>query len=493
MLKKRLVRIAIAGATLWAAWTGYFYLTTFPVSLVYTNDFHGNILPHKGRGGTAAIESFLKKNKRHYLLLDAGDFFQGTPESDLSKGKNTVVLMNRLGYDAATLGNHEFDFGQKTLEELSQIAEFPFLGANIYDKKNNKRLSFAKPYVVKELEGARIAILGLTSDRTPQMSLPENVANLEFRNPLEEAKKVLVEIKKEKPDIIVALTHLGFEKENQSYNGDKALANAADEIDIIVGGHTHTKVDGVKVNKSFIVQTSGLGRSVGEITLRLDKKTKKIRRIKNKITEMNVEKIGEDKDVKKIVAEMTKEISERLSEKIGEAKDDLTRKKDGESNLGSFLADIMREHAKTNIAFHNSGGIRTDIKKGGITLRDIYTLNPFDNTIVTMKLTGSQLKEIAQKSFGGTYGILQVSGLSMLYEKSSQKVELKFKNLPIEDKKLYSVATNSFLASGGDGFKTFTEGKNIKDTNIKFRDAVISHIKKIKNISAKTDGRITIK
>ncbi len=483
----------MAGAIFaWLGWTAHFHLSTFPITIVYTNDFHGNILPHKGKGGSATITAYLKKIKKPYLLLDAGDFFQGTPESDLSSGRNTVLLMNRMKYDAATLGNHEFDFGIKNLRALVKAAEFPMLSSNIYYTATNERIDFALPNIIRNINGAKIGIFGLTSDRTPQMSIPENVKGLDFRNPIEESKKIISELKNKNADLIIALTHLGIEKNIGNFTGDKTLATETEGIDIIVGGHSHMKIERLKIKKTYIVQTPGLGKTLGRISLRLDNKTKKIRSFKNRIVPMEVKKIGEDNETKKIVSEMTKEISERLSEKIGFCETDLIRKRNGESNIGNFLADAMRNFAKTDVAFHNSGGIRTDIKKGDITLRDIYTLNPFNNTVITMKLTGVQLKEIMGRSFEGTYGILQVSGIKTTYDKALKKVEAKINGKPLKDSKTYTAATNSFLASGGDDFKIFTEGKNIKDTNTKFRDVIIAHIKKTKNISAKTDGRILI-
>lgn len=492
MSKRKYVAAITTGLfVIWIGWTLHFYLTTFPITIIYTNDLHGNILPDKEKGGAATISAFLKRQKGDYLLLDAGDFFQGTPESDLSSGKNTVIVMNHLKYDAATLGNHEFDFGIQTLKQLSKLANFPFLSANI--KYKGKTPDFARSYIIKEIKETKIGVFGLTSDRTPQMSIPENVEGVDFENPIESAKKVISEMKNKDVNLIIALTHLGFEKENQDYTGDRALAQNIDGIDVIIGGHTHTKVDGVKINKTYIVQTAGLGKTVGKLTLRLEKKTKKIRCVKNKIIEMDVKKIGEDEETKKIVSEMTKKISERLSEKIGKCETDLLRKRDAESNIGNFLADTMRAFAKTDIAFHNSGGIRTDLKKGDITLRDVYTLNPFDNTVVTMKLSGSQIKEIIQDSFSGTYGILQVSGIKIIYDKNSKETEVFFNNQPIKEQKKYTVATNSFLAAGGDGFTTFTKGEDIKNTGKKFRDVIIEYIKSSKTISAKIDGRILIK
>mgnify|MGYP000688352659 CR=1 FL=1 len=482
-----------AFAALYLAWNGQFYSTTFPVTIVHTNDLHGNILPFRGKGGAATIAAFLKKQKKVDLLLDAGDFFQGTPESDLSGGKNTVIVMNELKYDAATIGNHEFDFGLAALEKLSGIATFPFLSANV--NYNKKPLVFAKPYIIREVRQANIGILGLTTELTPRTSVPENMKGLEFLSSVETARNIIPEMKNLGADVIIALTHLGFEESTETWPGDRLLAQSVEGIDIIIGGHSHRRVEGFRSGKTLIVQTSGRGSSVGKMTVYLDRKTKKIRRIKNKIVEMDVKKIGEDDGIKKIVSEISEEISKSLSEVIAVSEVDLNRRRGGDSNLGNFLADIMRQYSKTDAAFHNAGGIRTDLKKGDISLRDIYTLNPFDNTIVTMKLTGEQVHKLIELSINNEYGLLQVSGMRITYDKGANILEITINEKPLNEKKLYSVATNSFLASGGDNFGIFKEGKNVTDTGKLFRDVIIEHLKKTKTItkqSARVDGRILI-
>ncbi|MDI6757082.1 MAG: bifunctional UDP-sugar hydrolase/5'-nucleotidase [Endomicrobiia bacterium] len=490
-----------------------YYALTFPVVIVYTNDLHGNILPRKGEGGAASIAAFLKTQPEDALLLDGGDFFQGTPESDLSKGRNTVLVMNRLGYDAAAVGNHEFDFGQKNLAELARVAEFPLLSANIYEaagkiakadgktaKHSGRHPTYIKPYIIKEVKGARVAIFGLTSERTPAMSMPANVRGLMFDNATLRAGAVVGELK-DRADVVIALSHIGFEKDTDRWRGDRALAAAVEGIDVIIGAHTHTEVRGKKVGRTLIVQTRGGGRSVGEMTIRLDRKTKKPRLITNRIVKISSKKFGEDASLAAFVEKISAATSRKLSKVVAVAEADIARgAKGGESALGSLLADIMSERAGTDMAFHNPGGIRADFKKGDITLRDVYNVNPFDNTIVTMKLSGLQIRELLEKSLTGQYGTLQISGIRMRYERVSKKLDVSAitagKTSLLDDKKLYTVATNSFLAAGGDGFSPFAAGKNKRDTGVNFRDAVTEYLLKGGTLPARrgmSDGRIEIK
>lgn len=506
MIKKPLKYLAGAIAAAGLFFYVKYYALTFPVVIVYTNDLHGNILPRKGEGGMAALAAFLKKLPDDTLLLDAGDFFQGTPESDLSGGKNTVLAMNRLGYDAAAVGNHEFDFGQKNLSALSKTAGFPFLAANIYrknpagQKHSGERPVYIKPYTIKEVKGARIAIFGLTSERTPAMSMPANVDGLIFADAAEEARRMVAELS-EKADTIIALSHLGFEKDGAAWRGDRALAADVDGIDAIIGAHTHTEVRGKKIGRTLIVQTSGGGRTVGKMTLRLDKKTKKPRLITNRIVKISSVRYGEDSGMKKFVDGITSETSRKLGKVVGRAEADIKRgAKGAESPMGNLLTDIMRQKAAAQLAFHNPGGIRADFKSGDITLRDVYSVNPFDNTIVTMKMTGATVRELLLNSFDGQYGTLQISGMRVVYERETKKLSAAVADgdgtSRLDDKKIYTVATNSFLAAGGDGFGIFAAAKSRRDTGISFRDAVTEYLQKTGSIPArrgKPDGRIEIK
>lgn len=518
MIKKSVKYLAGAIAAAGLFFYVKYYALTFPVVIVYTNDLHGNILPRKGEGGMAALAAFLKKLPDDTLLLDAGDFFQGTPESDLSGGRNTVLAMNLLGYDAAAVGNHEFDFGQKNLAELARIAEFPLLSANIYEatgvrgdrkivkldgktaKISGRHPPYIKPYVIKEVRGARVAIFGLTSERTPAMSMPTNVDGIVFADAAKEARRMVAELS-EKSDTIIALSHLGFEKDGAKWRGDRALAADVDGIDAIIGAHTHTEVRGKKIGRTLIVQTSGGGRTVGKMTLRLDKKTKKTRLIANRIVKISSGRYGEDSEIKKFVDAITSETSRKLGKIVGRAEADIKRGARGaESPMGNLLTDIMRQKAAAQLAFHNPGGIRADFKSGDITLRDVYNVNPFDNTIVTMRMTGAKVRELLLSSFDGQYGALQISGMRVVYERATKKLSAEVADgdgtSPLDDKKIYTIATNSFLAAGGDGFGIFAAAESRRDTGISFRDAVTEYLQKTGAVPSKRadiDGRISIK
>jgi len=467
-------------------------LTTIPITIIYTNDIHGNLLPKNGKGGMAAIANFVKNSRKKdpdLLLADAGDFFQGTPESDLTGGKNTILIMNLMGYDAATIGNHEFDFGQQNLSNLSKIAKFPFLSANIYLKDKISQPSYIKPYIIKEIKGIRVAVFGLTSDETPSMSIPRNIQGLYFADPITTSQNLLKNLN-EKADVVIALSHLGIEKsKNIAAKQDISLAKQTPgQIDVIIGGHTHSEVKGLKVGKTFVVQTSGLGRSVGKLTIRVDKKSKKPILITNSITKISPSKTGEDPEIKKHIAEISTDITKQLSSVIGEATDDIRRMSGDFSPLSALIADIMRQKSKSQIAFQNRGGVRDDIRKGKITLGNIYLVSPFDNTIVTMKLSGATIRSLIEKSISNRKtskgaAVLDFSGIKIIQRSDGKSDIVLSDGKKLDDKVFYTVGTNSFLAEGGDGFNEFRGGLNKNDTGIKVRDSIVEYILKNKKIS----------
>ena len=205
----------------------------------------GHILSERVRdwsnktGGYAIFAGWLKGVRRENsekkiptLLLDAGDIFTGTVEGSITRGKAIVRLMNRAGYEAMTLGNHEFDFGFYSLQQLAKSANFPFLGANVRRKKTNRLLSFSSPYIVKKYDGLTVGIIGVTTAEVPSITLARNVGQVIFLDPISTVKTYQKLLKQEGVDLLIVLSHLGLEE-------DKKLARAVPEIDLIIGGHSH--------------------------------------------------------------------------------------------------------------------------------------------------------------------------------------------------------------------------------------------------------------
>ncbi|MEW6556406.1 MAG: 5'-nucleotidase C-terminal domain-containing protein [Elusimicrobiota bacterium] len=469
----------------------FFYsveLATTKIVIFHTNDVHGHIET------STVLSNFLKSQQKPYILLDAGDIFQGTPEGDLTNGEVCVKVMNELGYDTLTVGNHEFDKGQKRLKKLVEMANFSVLGANVIDKKTKNIVKWLEPYYIKEIYGVRIGVLGLTTSAMPYITMPEVRRGLEFRKETDVAKNY-IPLLKQKCDVVVALTHIGLAKEGE-FEDDVFLAENTDGIDIIIGGHTHNFLKKpILVKNTMIVQAGCYGKCVGQIVIKIRKG--KIVSKKYKLIPLNRKKLGEDTELKTKIGKLTEQISAKMESIIGSSAQKLSHSvtdKNGEIPLGNWQADVFRKITNSDIAFQNAGGIRADLPEGKITLRNLYELSPFGNTIFTMKLTGSQIKEILESSVSGRFGMLQVAGLKFKYDRNRKAadkvVEITVRNQPINPKKYYKVATNSFVAKGGDGFDTFKKGKEIRDTGIIDRDAQIQFVKSYSPIKAQLESRI---
>lgn len=488
---KRLLVVLSVGLGV-AGYFLYVELITTKITVYHTNDVHGHILPSGDAGGSAVLSSYLKTQAKPYLLLDAGDIFQGTPEGDLTNGEAVVKIMNELGYDAMTMGNHELDKGQKQFKKLTEMANFSVLGANVIDKRTKRLVKWLEPYYVKEIDGVKIGVLGLTTSAMPYLTMPEVRKGLEFERETDVAKKYIPELK-QKADVIIALTHIGLSKDTED---DVFLARNTDGIDIIIGAHTHTFLEKpINVKNTMLVQAGCYGKCVGKIELKI--RNKKIKSTKYELISLNRKKFGEDEGLKKIIENLTKDISAKMESIVGSSSQKLSRSatgKNGEIPLGNWQADVFRKITNADIAFQNAGGIRADLPEGKISMRHIYELAPFGNTIFTMKLAGSQVKEILEKSVSGKFGKLQVSGLKFKYDKNRPEggrvFEIAVGNKPVNLKKYYKVATNSFVAKGGDDFNTFKQGKEIRDTGIIDRDAQLLFVKKYSPVKAELENRM---
>ncbi|MGB9715204.1 MAG: bifunctional metallophosphatase/5'-nucleotidase [Thermodesulfovibrionales bacterium] len=271
---------------------------------------------------------------------------QGNNWANLSEGESVIKIMNAMRFDAMVVGNHEFDFGQEVLRKRILEAKFPILGANV------EGLNMLKPYVIREISDIKIAIIGIVTEDTPVSTHPRNVIGLTFLSPEDTIKKYIDEFKG-KVDIIVVLSHIG-------HQADRALAEKLRGIDVIVGGHSHTKVERpVLIGDTVIVQAWEHGKALGVLDLTI--KDGKIAHAEGHLEDIKPEIGKVDKDVKAIVDKYSKRVDAVLNEIIGEIQLDLegenVRKR--ETNLGNLIADIIRKTASADVAIINGGLIRT--------------------------------------------------------------------------------------------------------------------------------------
>ncbi|WP_104023679.1 bifunctional UDP-sugar hydrolase/5'-nucleotidase UshA [Vibrio hyugaensis] len=476
--------------------------TTYKLTVLHTNDHHGRFWQNKyGEYGMAARKTLIDELRAEIqaeggsaLLLSGGDINTGVPESDLQDAEPDFKGMSKIGYDAMALGNHEFDNPLEVLFKQQEWANFPMLSANIYDKETGKRLF--QPYAMFNKQGIKIAVIGLTTEDTAKLGNPEFIGEVDFRDPKEEAKKVIAELKEtEKPDLIFAVTHMGhYENGNRGVNapGDVALARYLNEgdLDMIVGGHSQEPVcmEGPNVikknfmpgdeckpdvqNGTYIVQAYEWGKFVGRadyefrngelsmvsydlIPVNLKKKIKVNGESQRVLIQ---DEINQDETLLEFLRPYQEQGQDKLNVKIAESNGKLEGDRNvvrfQQTNLGRLIATAHMERAKADFAVMNSGGVRDSIEAGDITYKDVLTVQPFGNMVSYVDMSGKEvldyLNVVATKPVdSGAYA--QFAGISMTVENG------KVSNVFIGEKQLrldgqYRFTVPSYNASGGDGY-----------------------------------------
>ena len=461
--------------------------STTTITILYTNDIHGHINPFRLsdfdilKGGFASLATYIKKireEEKELIILDAGDVYQGGIESAKSMGKEIMQIMNDIGYTAITLGNHEFDYGIEHLKELKNLSKFHFLNCNILNKNTGKLLDFVEPYIIVNIKGKKIGIIGLIMKNAKRIIMPKYTKDIEIVDPAESVKKYIDILKQEKVDIIIVLSHQGFEE-------DTKLASIVPGINVIIGGHDNQNVEFQDpVNKTMIYQSYGFAACVGKLDIIFQNGEITYN---NQIIDLDPSAYPPDTEILKIVNQYQKDL-EYLDTIIGETEVAMDAPY-GEvgSSLGNLITDAMRYKTGADIAFENSGGIRANLKKGPIRIRDIYEISTFVNYLVTMEMTGEQILELLETSvMDGNY-VLQVSGIEFSYSLSKPNgkriINATINGKPIDKKKKYKVVTEDYLATGGDNLTVFQKGTNIVFTKISVKDAEIEYIKKISPIT----------
>jgi 5'-nucleotidase / UDP-sugar diphosphatase len=491
------IRLAVVGAACAALLAGCATPTRAPLKLtvLHTNDHHGRFWPNSdGEYGLAARKTLIDKIRAEVkaaggelLLLDGGDINTGVPESDLQDAEPDFKGMNLLGYDAAAIGNHEFDKPLIVLDKQRQWSSFPLLSANVYNRTTGQRMY--EPYRIFERRGYKIAVMGLTTDDTSKMVLPSNIVNVEFRKPADEAAKLVPELRA-KADMVIAATHMGHYTDGKpgvNAPGDVEMARAVKGLDLIVGGHSQNPVCMAAENKrndsylpgqpcapdrqngAWIVQAHEWGKYVGRADFVLD--AGKVELVKYQLLPVNLkqrvtgqppklygEAIAEDPAVRDFLKPFQDKGQAGLTVPVGEAvgvfDGDRSRVRAQPTNLGVLIARAMLERTGADLAIMNAGGVRDSLPEGKVTYRDVLKVQPFANQISVVRLTGAELLkylEATAKMTPGSGAFPQTVGVQMVIEGGVLK-EAKVNGQPIDARREYRLALNNFTAGGGDGY-----------------------------------------
>ena len=473
------------------------------VNIYHTSDTHGFYFPReingKLTGGFAALAALLDGDKSQYLLLDSGDWAAGTAEAKAGKGALSVQFMNKLGYNGATIGNHDFDFKDEALLANIRKAEFDIIAANVFDKKTKTYPDGIKPFKIYLAEGKKIAIIGIGLD------INYNSTLLHVTNGRKELKNALKDVKKQNPDIIVLLAHMSLNAAGRATVTDPSplnLIKGLEGINLVLGGHNHKIFEGEKVGGVVFSEPGAEIIGVSKIKLDFDDATGRLKDIKSEYIELDISQTGEDPYIKEFAeANRIKD----LDIIIGRAKETIYRKLPDtsrylDSPIGNIFADLQKEYTGADIGLHNTGGARIAIPEGPITKRMADDLYPFPNKLMVANVSGAFLRELAKISFRGDHAMFQYSGMTVKYimngKNKPQAVEIAVNGKPLDDKKIYSVAVNDYIGSGGaEGamFKKIKDKKMYGDKPVAVAELFINYLKaNPEGISAPPPGRIIV-
>lgn len=488
---------------------------TVAITILHTNDHHGRFWQNNdGEYGMAArktvvdaIRSEVAAAGGYSLLLDGGDVNTGVPESDLQEAVPDFKGMNLLGYDAMAVGNHEFDKPPAVLAMQRKLAAFPMLSANIYQR--GERM-FA-PYQMFTLGGVRVAVMGMTTEDTQKLGNPANMQDVEFRSPIQEAAKLVPQLRAQ-ADVVIAATHMGH-YENGRHGiqapGDVEMARAVNGIDLVVGGHTQnpacmraenvinteyvpgTPCQPERQNGTWIVQAHEWGKYVGRADFQY--RNGRFTLVKYALIPINLKKPVTDASGKTQLVHYTAPIAENPEmlallqpyQQFGQSRllvpvGSTDGKLDGDrnvrkaaTNLGMVIGQAMMEKTRADFAIMNSGGIRDSLPAGAVSFKDILKVHPFGNTLVTLDLTGREVLDylvVAARMNQGAGGFPHISGVAMVV-KAGAVTDVRIQGAPIDAARTYRMVINNFTAVGGDGYPNVTGHPSYVDTG--FVDAEV--------------------
>jgi 5'-nucleotidase len=480
---------------------------TFHVHLLSINDLHGQIdvtrtVNGKQAGRADYLAAYLKQRMNSYkdkIVVHVGDAVGASaPTSALLHDEPTINILNSIGFEAGTLGNHQFDHGVDEMMRLIQGgniaktgafhgAKFPYVCANVVTRSTEQLI--LPPYLIKKVEGVPIGIIGIALADTPSITMPNNVASVKFLDETATINKYTAELKKKGVKAIVVLAHIPGTSAQDGGNPNGQIVDMAGaidpEVDVILAAHNHTYLNST-VNNKLLVQAYSYGTHFADVDLVVDHRTKDIVQKSAAVIPTYQDGIQPDPTVSRIITDAQQKAGPILNQVIGTAAADLTgvQNTSGESTLGDLIADAQRAATGTQFAFMNPGGIRADLHQGTVTWGNLFTIQPFNNQLITMTLTGNQVRTLLNQQWqNGGQTMLQIAGLTYTWNSNRPEgdrvVDITLPNgSAIDPNGNYSVTVNSFLATGGDKFSILVDGTN-RVTGPVDLDALVNYVKSL--------------
>jgi 2',3'-cyclic-nucleotide 2'-phosphodiesterase (5'-nucleotidase family) len=474
--------------------------------IIATNDFHGALEPRPDangvrRGGAAYVAAAIDRARNECaprcetLLLDAGDLFQGTPASNLSYGRPVVEYYNRMGYAAAALGNHEFDWGTDSLRARMRQAKFGIFGANVRYTDGRDVKWIPNDTIVKR-GATRIGIIGISTVSTPTTTRAANVVGLRFDDPAPIVDSIGTALRKRGANFVVVIAHAGAScgRDGATECGGEIIDLArkiTTKVDAIVSGHTHTLVN-TEVKGIPIVQARSSGRAIDVLDIPLGSNANLS--VRHQVRELATDTITPVPAIDSIVRRAVARVAPLVDQRVATIPATLPRQ-GSQYPLGNLIADAQRWAAKGDVAIMNNGGIRTELRGGEATYGSLFELQPFGNVLYSLTMTGAQLRGLVEAMVAKSVND-HVSGMTIKYDPAkpagSRVVSIMMADgTPLSDAKTYNVIVNDFIATGGEGYNAGGRATASKSLNIVDLDALIDYLKSLPSpISAPAEVRI---
>jgi len=474
--------------------------------IIATNDFHGALEPRPDangvrRGGAAYVAAAIDHARNECaprcetLLLDAGDLFQGTPASNLSYGRPVVDYYNRMGYAAAALGNHEFDWGTDSLRARMRQAKFGIFGANVR-YTDGRDVKWIPNDTIVRRGAARIGIIGVSTVSTATTTRAANVIGLRFDDPAPIVDSIGTALRKRGANFVVVIAHAGAScgRDGASECGGEIIDLArkiTTKLDAIVSGHTHTLVN-TEVNGIPIVQARSSGRAIDVLDIPLGSNADLA--VRHQVRELATDTLKPVPAIDSIVRRAVAQVAPLVDRHVATIPATLPRQ-GSQYPLGNLIADAQRWAAKGDVAIMNNGGIRTELRAGEATYGSLFELQPFGNTLYSLTMTGAQLRGLVEAMLAKSLND-HVSGMTIKYDPSkpagSRVVSVTMADgTPLSDTRTYNVIVNDFIATGGEGYNAGGRATASKPLNIVDLDALIDYLKSLPSpITAPTEVRV---
>ncbi|HYW10569.1 MAG TPA: bifunctional UDP-sugar hydrolase/5'-nucleotidase [Longimicrobium sp.] len=468
------------------------------VRIVHTNDFHGRLLPQtaNGRslGGSAVLAAHFDSAAARFdgptIILSAGDDMQGTAISNLSWGRATIAAHNASGYDAAAVGNHEFDWGQDTLRARIAESRFPWLAANLFVAGTRTNPAWVRPWVMIERGGVRTAVIGIALETTPDVVLAGRTAGLEFGDEAPAIDQAAREARAAGADFVVVTAHVGAACEQAGTAPAEASASCrgeileiadalAEPVDLMVGGHTHQRV---LTSEDSIPLVEAASYSTAYSVTDLERRGGRTTATRSEVRPTFADEVSPDTLVARVVEEWNRRVGPILDRVVATSAQPLERA-GTENALGNLVADAMRVQTGAQASLINNGSVRRDLPAGPLSWGVLFELQPFANALVTTVVTGAQLREALENAVRGELPSAHISGMTVRWDSSaaegSRIREIRLSDgTVVDDDDSVTLGLSEFVATGGDRYTSLAQGRSTRTALVDL-DAVIAYLQSL--------------